>query len=78
MSPIIIGFIILLGIMVAVILSIRMKPNQPLKCPHCLLDFTSDLFLFQENALVQCPFCNKWMTARKIQEKYYAKKLLSW
>ena len=78
MSPTIIGFVILIGIIVAIILSIRIKPNQSLTCPHCQIEFSSDLFLFQENALVQCSFCHKWMAASKTQEKYHAKKIFSW
>ena len=75
MFPIVIVFVILIGVIVAVILSIHIKPNQSLECPHCQLEFISDLFLFQENALVQCPFCHKWMTAQKMQEKYHARKI---
>lgn len=77
MSLIIIIFIILVGIIVAIILSIHIQPNQPLKCPHCQLEFITDLFIFQESALVQCPFCNKWMTAKKKQKKYQARKIFS-
>ena len=51
MSPTIIGFVVLIGIIVAIVLSIRIKPNQSLSCPHCQIEFRSDLFLFQENAL---------------------------
>jgi len=77
MSPLIIVFIVLIGVIVAVILSIRIQPNQSLNCPHCQLEFTSDLLLFQESALVQCPFCHKWMTAKKVREKYQARKIFS-
>lgn len=78
MIPIIIAFIILIGIIVAVVLSIHVKPNQQLKCPHCELEFVSDLFLFQESALVQCPFCHKWMSAKKVRERYQTKKIFTW
>ncbi len=78
MFPIVIGFVILIGVIVAVLLSIRIKSNQSLACPHCQLEFVSDLFLFQDNALVQCPFCHKWMAAQKIQEKYQARKIFRW
>ena len=78
MFPIVIVFVILIGVIVAVILSIRVKPNQALTCPHCDLEFVADLFLFQENTLVQCPFCHKWMTARKVAETYQARKIFLW
>jgi len=73
-SIIIVG--ILICVVAAIILSIHIRPNQPLRCPHCQLEFTSDLFLFQENALVQCPFCHRWMTAQKIKERYQARRIL--
>ena len=78
MFPIVIVFVVLIGVIVAVILSIRINPNQSLECPHCQLEFVSDLFLLQENALVQCPFCHKWMTAQKVREKYHARKIFRW
>jgi uncharacterized Zn-finger protein len=78
MFPIVIVFVILIGVMVAVILSIHINPNQSIECPHCKLEFVSDLFLLQENTLVQCPFCHKWMTAQKVREKYHARKIFRW
>ena len=60
---------------VALILSLRLKTNQTMTCPHCELQFTKDVLLLQENALVQCRFCQKWMRARKIQNHYYTQKI---
>jgi len=68
--------IIGLGVIVAVILSFRIKPNQTVMCPHCQLEFTKDLYTFQDHALVACRFCHRWMHARSIRNRFYAEKIL--
>ena len=67
---------LVLIVIMALILSFRLKPNQTMTCPHCALQFTKDLFLLQENALVQCQFCHKWMRVRKIFNQYHTQKIL--
>jgi hypothetical protein len=62
-------------VIVAVLLSFRLKPNQTMTCPYCELQFTKDLLLLQEYALVQCRFCHKWMRARKIFNQYHTQKI---
>ncbi|MCW4040087.1 MAG: hypothetical protein NWE83_04955 [Candidatus Bathyarchaeota archaeon] len=68
--------IVAFGVIIAVILSFRIKPNQTMTCPHCHLEFTKDLFTFQDHALVACRFCHRWMHAHPIRNMYYAEKIL--
>ena len=68
----IIGF----SVIIAVILSFRIKLNQTVTCPHCQLEFTKDLFTFQDHTLVACRFCHRWMHARSIRDRFYAEKIL--
>ena len=67
----IIGF----GVIVAIILSFWIKPNQTITCPHCQLEFTKDLYTFQDYTLVACRFCHRWMYARSISDRFYAEKI---
>ena len=67
--------IIVLGVIVAIILSFRIKPNQTIMCPHCNLEFTKDIYTFQDHALVTCQYCRRWMHARSIRGRYYANKI---
>ena len=76
MSAILLPLVLL--VIAALILSFRLKPNQTISCPHCDLQFTKDLLLFQERALVQCQFCHKWMRASKINNQYYAQKIFGY
>jgi hypothetical protein len=68
--------IIGLGVIAAVILSFRIKTNQTLMCPHCQLEFTKDLYTFQDHALVACRFCHRWMHVHPIHNTYYADKIM--
>ncbi len=68
--------IIGLGVIASVILSFRIKPNQTVMCPHCQLEFTKDLYTFQDHTLVACRFCHRWMHAHSIRNRFYAEKIL--
>jgi hypothetical protein len=57
---------------VALILSLRLKTNQTMTCTHCELQFTKDVLLLQENALVQCRFCQKWMRSQNPEPILYS------
>ena len=69
MSAILLPLVLI--VIVTVLLSFRLQPNQKMTCPYCELQFTKDLLLLQDNTLVQCKFCHKWMRARKIFNRYH-------
>ena len=75
MSPAIISLIIALGIIIAIVMTLKYSANQHIKCPHCELEFTTDLLLFQDNTLSLCPFCHRWIMVRRIQDRLVARKL---
>jgi uncharacterized Zn-finger protein len=66
---------IALGVIGAIILTLRITPDQTITCPHCGLEFTTDLYTFHDHALVSCRYCRRWMHAHSIRGTYYAEKL---
>jgi len=77
MSSIIIAVIVILLISIAIIMMIKYTASQSLTCPHCQLEFVTDLFQIQDKALLTCPFCHRWILVTKSFEKYVAKKLFA-
>jgi hypothetical protein len=77
MSTIIIAVIVILLFVVAILMMIRYAANKTLMCPHCQLEFATDLFLIQDNGLLGCPFCHRWIIVRKTFDKYVTKKLFA-
>ena len=77
MMPIIVAVVVILFIAIALALMIKYASNQSLRCPHCGLEFDTDLFLVQNHALLVCPFCQQWILATKSTDKYVAKKLFA-
>ncbi len=77
MASIVIAVVVVLFLIVALALMVRYAANQSLLCPHCGLEFNSDLFLIQNHALLTCPFCQKWILATKSADRYEAKKLFA-
>jgi|GEM_PF-3341038 len=77
MSLVIIGLVAIVLIVVVILLSLNYKSNQALKCPHCQLDFTADLFFLNKGTLVSCPFCHRWMVVARVMDRNVAKKLFT-
>lgn len=77
MSPIIIAVVVILFVSIALVLMIKYAANQSLRCPHCELEFDTNLFLIKNNALLVCPFCQRWILATKSFDRYVAKKLFA-
>lgn len=75
MSAIILGIVAIVIIAVVIVLSLNYKVNQSLKCPSCLLDFSTDLFFLGQNTLVSCPFCHRWMVISFVSNRNVVKKL---
>ena len=75
MSLVLLGVVATVIIAVVILLSLKYKSNQALRCPYCQLDFTADLFLLGQNTLVSCPFCQKWMVVTKMADRNVVKKL---
>lgn len=75
MSPLIIVLVIVLGVIVAIVMTLNYSANQNIKCPYCELEFMTDLLLLKDNTISQCPFCHRWITVRKLQDRLVAKKL---
>ena len=75
MSLTVIGIVAAVIAIVVIILSLKYHSNQALRCPVCLLDFTSDLFLLGQNTLVSCPFCHQWLTVTRTDDKNVARRL---
>ena len=70
---------IVVGVLIVVIVALLMvkyRENQNLMCPHCQLEFVSDLFLIQDNCLLACPFCHHWILVTKSFDKYVTKNRL--
>jgi len=64
-------------ISVVLLLSLNYKGNETLKCPHCELDFTTDLFFLKNSTLVACPFCRRWMVVTRVMDRNLVKKLFA-
>jgi uncharacterized Zn-finger protein len=75
MSAVILGIVAVVIIVVIVLLSLNYRNAQSLKCPYCDLDFTTDLFLLGQSAIVSCPFCHRWMVVSREANRNTAKKL---
>lgn len=75
MPLIIIAVVALLLLSVAIILTINYTANQSITCPHCQLEFITDLFQIRGRALLTCPFCHNWILVTKAFEEYMAEKL---
>ena len=76
MISIILAVVIIMFICIATVMMVKYVANKNLMCPHCKLEFSKDLFLIGDNALLVCPFCHRWVQVTKSSEKYIAKKLL--
>ena len=79
MSPLIIVVIaiFLLGIVIVITIMIKYTTNQNIRCPDCQLEFVTELFMIQNNALLVCPFCRQWILATKSSDRYLTKKLFA-
>lgn len=77
MSTIIIAVIVILLLSVAIVMMVKYAANKTLRCPHCQLEFATDLFLIQDNSLLVCPFCHRWIWVTKSLDNYIAKKLFT-
>jgi uncharacterized protein YbaR (Trm112 family) len=74
MLPIIIVMAAIVVVCGVILLSLRFNHDQSLVCPHCQIGFTTDLYFLQQNALIACPFCHRWMVVTRVGEKNIAKK----
>lgn len=77
MSLIILAVIGVLLASIVTVLMVKYVAAQNLKCPHCQLEFVKDLFLIQDNTLLVCPFCHRWVLVVKSFDRYVPKKILS-
>lgn len=74
MSSLIIVVGVILAIIVGIVLTLTYSADQNIKCPHCELEFATDLLLLMNNSMAQCPFCHKWITIRKLQDRLEVKR----
>ena len=74
MSSVIIAVGAIVAIVVGIILTLTYSEDQRIGCPHCQLEFTTDLLLFMGNSMTHCPFCHKWVSVRKYEDRLEAKK----
>ena len=79
MTPILIVVVvtILLIAVIAITMMVKYTASQNLRCPHCKLEFTADLFEILDNSLLVCPFCRRWVVATKSFDRYVTKKLFT-
>jgi len=77
MIPIVVAAIAALFVVIALALMVRYTSSKGLTCPHCGLEFNIDLFLIQDYALLSCPFCHRWILAKKSSDSYIANKLFT-
>ncbi|MCK5402931.1 hypothetical protein KAI60_02350 [Candidatus Bathyarchaeota archaeon] len=69
--------IILIILVIAILLKINYKAEQKIRCPFCQLEFVADLFILGSSTLVICPFCHKWLSVKKFQDKYIIRRLFA-
>jgi uncharacterized paraquat-inducible protein A len=67
----------IIAVIVVIILTLTYSEDQHLRCPLCELEFTADLIFFMDNSMAQCPFCHKWITIKKYQDRLDAKRLFT-
>ena len=79
MTPvlIVVAVTILLFTVIAIAMMVKYTANQNLICPHCELEFTTDLFVIMGNSLLACPFCRRWVLVVKSFNSYVTKKLFA-
>ena len=75
MMPIIIAVIVTFFASVVLVLMIKFTAGQNIMCPHCKLEFATDLFLIGNSGLATCPFCHQWISVTKSSGIVIVKKL---
>jgi len=75
MIPVIIAVIVTFFASVVLVLMVKLMANQNIMCPHCKLEFVTDLFLIGNSGLVACPFCHQWISVTKSSGIVVVKKL---
>ena len=77
MISIVVVAIAVLFFVMTLILMVKYTSSKGLTCPHCGLEFNTDLFLIQDYALLSCPFCHRWILVKKSSDSYIANRLFT-
>ncbi|MFQ6074982.1 MAG: hypothetical protein ACE5Z5_02445 [Candidatus Bathyarchaeia archaeon] len=69
----ILAVLIIIGLFI--LLATSYSPDQTITCPVCGYDFPVNLFFTFNRAVVQCPYCRRWISITKHREEKIVERL---